>query len=1041
MDPAKLNLQQKNPYTRSVSGTQFNASKASKSKPKTTIQMVRRFVTNVGNFFKRIFSFSASKSKVASSNMNPQSQLVTSTSFKEKPVISMKQMVDEKLAKTFGSTDNLITQLKTLGLDKEVSELNELLRSGSASDINQIESFTQKVHYHEELKKVNNFIDQTPLKESPTFESFKSSILKMNHSDADLSKLNETVRSFKQSLKKELTGSNSVYKTQINTIKGDVLKSTESYVKSGEFDHKRLVSSLYQSSTQLINYAVSKRKSTIVGLIKKHEPQLSPDQVEEKFSQITKLYTEKHFHLTASTLQGDQYIKGWASGGRTDTQIMSDVHSLLGSNSEYLNAINHSYDSLLKGLDKTIPGSSQALVDAAYQNDTMIACMKTIHEMTLGFEQHIDGLVTKDFSKLSLDSLSKDIKRSNLIMANFKVLSTDFVVGEKDMTHLSRSKIEQMITAELSNVSFSNDASQSDFSSKMTDYVLNRLEYKGAIDSESNDYGMLHQSLLGSLKVKNSMLLEMDEFKVFDQDKSKTFFGSVYERGPFSRGFKALESGLKSALAQHFQQPNATATLSDIQKIVANILQSENLTANGIDRTTEIVDLLTRYTDTLLKKEGIISTGDAGLVKALKPRSYFSSDSKFVLKSNKNDFLTSDFYKDFAEQFDAIAPVLDQKINDFLQAALHQGQTGKLRSLVKELQSRPRNWLSENILFKKEVLKNRLQSFLTGESTANQTDILKDVYNANSAVQSMTNDAVDDPEKMLDQYQEKLSRTDEQISQQVSEMSESSSQAIDAMGKQMSLIQSHIDNLLHSKFSQSLQTAQGDVNSRDSTVQEAALSLTDSVANVESDLQGLRQILVDAGHVALDQVDDILMSVPYVGELYSALQMVNDVRNVGSSQLKMDANQSKFDTVTGFNRYVVADSSLHDVSDNVAVFSSFMQAEQKRDAAAFSLMVHVGNALSPPGVNVGSLLKVIKNAVSLPDLSQEDMDKISQEVVTVNQNYTALATTEKSVGLQHVIDSLDSGKLEDFTRAIYDVATHLPDASDIKDALNSSFYN
>ena len=199
--------------------------------------------------------------------------------------------------------------------------------------------------------------------------------------------------------------------------------------------------------------------------------------------------------------------------------------------------------------------------------------------------------------------------------------------------------------------------------------------------------------------------------------------------------------------------------------------------------------------------------------------------------------------------------------------------------------------------------------------------------------------------------------------------------------------------------------------------------------------------MVDAGHVALDQVDDILMSVPYVGELYSAVQMVNDIRNVGSSQLKMDANQSKFDTVTGFNRYVVADPSLNEVSDNVAVFSSFMQAEQKRDAAAFSLLVHVGNALSPPGVNVGSILKTIKNVVSLPDLSQEDMNKISQEVIKVNQNYTALATIEKSVGLSHVIDSLDSGKLEDFTRAIYDLATHLPDASDVQDALNYSFYN
>ena len=63
---------------------------------------------------------------------------------------------------------------------------------------------------------------------------------------------------------------------------------------------------------------------------------------------------------------------------------------------------------------------------------------------------------------------------------------------------------------------------------------------------------------------------------------------------------------------------------------------------------------------------------------------------------------------------------------------------------------------------------------------------------------------------------------------------------------------------------------------------------------------------------------------------------------------------------------------------NVEAFTNFMHAEKTRNEAAFSLLVHVGNALSPPGVNVGSLMKAVKSAVSLPELQDEDLQSIAE---------------------------------------------------------------
>ena len=269
------------------------------------------------------------------------------------------------------------------------------------------------------------------------------------------------------------------------------------------------------------------------------------------------------------------------------------------------------------------------------------------------------------------------------------------------------------------------------------------------------------------------------------------------------------------------------------------------------------------------------------------------------------------------------------------------------------------------------------------------------------------------------------------------------SASVDSVTDTMVQVQDSVNRLLNSDLSKNLLQIKSSSESDGFNLEMAADSLKSVVSNVESELTSLKSILVTSANIALDHVDDVIMSVPYVGELYSAMALAKDIKDGYFANEKMTDMRTQIDTVTGFNRYV-ASSSLNPetVPSNVEAFTNFMHAEKTRNEAAFSLLVHVGNALSPPGVNVGSLMKAVKSAVSLPELQDEDLQSIAKEVMTVNSNITALAREEKSVGLNKVMSTLkrQGSGLEDFTKAIYDVSYHLPTANDFEVSLNQTMF-
>ena len=160
---------------------------------------------------------------------------------------------------------------------------------------------------------------------------------------------------------------------------------------------------------------------------------------------IKDLFSELNFNMMATTLQGDQYLKGWNTGGRSEADIKQDILTLLNNDRQMFNDISHTFDTIMKGLSGKVHKSARQMIDATFQKDSMMASMKSIHEMTMGLDQFVSNLGQKDLSNVSLSNYLQSVDDTFKMVSNFQALSTDFIVGEHTLTHLSSEKVESMI--------------------------------------------------------------------------------------------------------------------------------------------------------------------------------------------------------------------------------------------------------------------------------------------------------------------------------------------------------------------------------------------------------------------------------------------------------------------------------------------------------------------------------------------------------------------------------------------------------------------
>ena len=150
----------------------------------------------------------------------------------------------------------------------------------------------------------------------------------------------------------------------------------------------------------------------------------------------------------------------------------------------------------------------------------------------------------------------------------------------------------------------------------------------------------------------------------------------------------------------------------------------------------------------LLKKNGVIATGDSGLIK----------ESELTLISKKSTFKQSDLNRLYSEQFNLIAPKLQSRINSTLKTGLEQGQVGKLRGIVNDLKSQRslRKNISENLKFKTQLATNHIKSFYknTFDSLRDANEFATDVNDTRESITETDSEPSDVVAEHRDQLDE-----------------------------------------------------------------------------------------------------------------------------------------------------------------------------------------------------------------------------------------------------------------------------------------------
>ena len=142
-----------------------------------------------------------------------------------------------------------------------------------------VDVFLSKLSYHEVLNDTQAFVSNSKLNEFTSVNQLRETLAQeqtefpssdgesvsgrtANDYDNRLVNLKQTVQSFKVEFAKELSGTDSKLKKDISVIKQNVMKSTETYIKSGEFDQKKMVADLISRNKQFVNLAFNSSRIT-----------------------------------------------------------------------------------------------------------------------------------------------------------------------------------------------------------------------------------------------------------------------------------------------------------------------------------------------------------------------------------------------------------------------------------------------------------------------------------------------------------------------------------------------------------------------------------------------------------------------------------------------------------------------------------------------------------------------------------------------------------------------------------------------------------
>ena len=976
-----LNTQIKTRSASGVSQIKNEATKTSASKDQSTVS---KFLTKVGNFFRNIFGFKSKQNKNVST-------VQANTTSRTNSVISKKVSLEIKV------------DPKT----KKVELLNESIKKLNTSGI-------------KGDQKVDSLIQQ--------YKNFDIKNMSL-----------EELSSFQKKINIEVSKHT---KANISNLKKSVDESISRFVKHTHSKYQEKMAPIQKTMKQRINTLQAKRdmKTEL-----KTDLNIQESEVDAKYQKLLDLYTEKELKTSFTTSIGTVYDHldpskqdlGWA--GRSNSEIDSDINSLLNSNQELKQKYDKKLGDLFKGVSKDIKKETDLLIESVKENDKVMANIKAVQISLNSIESTEEG-ISKAINKLdnqdSNVNLTKYIEL-NTITDNMKSFSKAYIEGFHNQTHVSSSNIKDKVAdvAE-NNETFKSlmPSDQQSFIDEVTKYITNRYEQKGIIQLQGKQHYSINTSNQENFTLKSKKDSVKKSFpKLFDSTQSTGMFSARTITAQYSEQFSNIESSLENKI----KIKTGTITKDELESMIVNSMKDNNMTVDD-----SFVSYLKDYTMDRLEEKKVVSYADAGSV--------LKAEKDVDIESKKTDFKQSLIQTNpaFKKLFSEIKDDLSYEVKNLVKTANEsKGLTSKVELMTKKL-TKSNSYITKtktNVKVSTRLAFNKIKTASNPiselKSTVNDikdsVNSIKDSFYENSALPPSASDAVNENAiTHLESAENQINSINANVNNGI--------EKINNIKQSMSQIESGQQDEKATKFEKLSESLLKDTGITDialgvlngtTPTDDQLMQLKETSAKVLQTIDQMKSLVQEHA----DKADMIIEQIPHAGQIYSAAKILMHVSTAENKTTEINNLRKMVSTVNSGN----IEQLFTDNDNRTDSFSNLLQAKDERtEVFADIVFSSINLASAPLGVSVGSAFKQVYNLNKAGTLSQDDYKQISKNIMTLNSNYHKMSTESKSITTHNFISHLKQGSIQDnwneVTNSFFDYSLAGVDSSIVKDEILAS---
>ena len=268
-------------------------------------------------------------------------------------------------------------------------------------------------------------------------------------------------------------------------------------------------------------------------------------------------------------------------------------------------------------------------------------------------------------------------------------------------------------------------------------------------------------------------------------------------------------------------------------------------------------------------------------------------------------------------------------------------------------------------------------------------DIREDIDLDSTESKSSMETQLESIQEQIDQAQSAIEVADAQVDTLTNQIS-SAAQSLEGMQRQLSsLFESDSDSISDSDVAD---------------LSDGIIAQINQIKTATAELSSLG----DQASGLVESASDLLGGIPYLNQMESAAKAVKNLVQIGLLSRQMTKLKTKVKEVRSIQEYFTANefeelATDSDVHHRVANFANMSLADRKRDKQIFEFATNIASLLSPPGIKLGSIMKKVAGLASLPtEITEADIRRVSQEVMTIHNDFSVVTSSDKGVRVHRV---------------------------------------